>query len=206
MDCWLRFLTSKSRIQFITLKIASQENPADKTRSPYRIITSSNVKIEIESLCVAEEHLLLIKSEWHIMNNSNARSNNKIESNNRKARKGYHDRERRVRPALRASRHPVHTPEATMTVRSSVSKTIRNKSSIGRSFQPVITAPFPFIPIPLATIRFWNQKSKSFLPKPPSTIFSCVYGLREGKRERKFTRQFPVRRNIWNYIWEKGVH
>lgn len=66
---------------------------------------------------------------------------NKI-SRKENGRKLYQERLRRVRPQEMASLHPLQTPEATITIRSSsTSETILNNNSTGMSFHSVITLP-----------------------------------------------------------------
>lgn len=82
----------------------------------------------------------------------------------------YHDRQRRANPEQIASLHPVQTPDTTMTVRSSPSsETILNRSSMGRSFHPSKATP-SICPLPSATMRFLNQKSKFPVTGLPPTI------------------------------------
>lgn len=73
----------------------------------------------------------------------------------------YHERESRVRPKQIASLQPRQTPEAVITVRSSTSVRICSKSSIGISFQSVITLPSIFTWPPPIIISFSNNRFKS---------------------------------------------
>lgn len=86
----------------------------------------------------------------------------------------YQENERLVVPKHKASLQPVHTPEATITIRESSAKdTIRTRSSKGRSFHPERTAPalsdFPFS---LDTMRVWNHVSSPPVKGLPHTIFN----------------------------------